>query len=79
MFIDAGFLMIRDQTSIATFDPDFSKIYKKNRRIRIVSKPLVLRIFWSCFYSVEDKFKLISKRISSKIYGINYFVFLRSS
>ena len=79
LFIDAGFLMIKDRTSIATSDPEFSKIYKKNRKIRIMSKPLLLRIFWSGFYSVEDKFKLISKRVSSKIYGTNYFVFLRSS
>lgn len=79
LFIDAGFLMVRDQTSIATYDPEFSKIYKKNRKIRVMSKPLVLRIFWSCFYAVEDKLKLISSRISSKVYGTNYFVFLRSS
>jgi hypothetical protein len=79
LFMDAGFLMVRDQTLIATSDPEFSKIYKKNRKIRVMSKPLVLRIFWSCFYAVEDKFKQISKRVSAKIYGTNYFVFLRSS
>ncbi len=79
LFTDAGFLRIRDQTSIATSDPEFSTIYKKNREKRVMSKPFVLRIFWSCFYAVEDKFKLISKRISSRIFGTNYFVFLRSS
>lgn len=79
LFIDAGFLLIRDHTSIATSDPEFSKIYKKNRKIRVMSKPLIFRIFWSCFYAIEDKFKLISKRISSGIYGTNYFAFLRSS
>ena len=79
LFIDAGFLLIRDHTSIATSDPEFSKIYKKNRKIRVMSKPLIFRIFWSCFYAIEDKFKLISKRISSGIYGTNYFTFLRSS
>jgi hypothetical protein len=79
LFNDAGFLMIRDQTSIATSDTEFSEIYKKNRKIRVMSKPLVLRIFWSLFYAVEDKFKRISKYISAKIYGTNYFVFLRSS
>jgi hypothetical protein len=79
LFSDAGFLMVRDQTSIATSDAEFSGIYKKNRKLRVMSKPFVLRIFWSVFYAVEDKFKLISKSISSKIYGTNYFVFLRSS
>jgi hypothetical protein len=79
LFKDAGFLLVRDKTSIATSDPEFSNIYKKNQKIRIASKPLLLKIFWSGFYAVEDKFKLISKRISSAIYGTNYFVFLRSS
>jgi ubiquinone/menaquinone biosynthesis C-methylase UbiE len=79
LFSDAGFLMIRNQTSIATSDSEFSRIYKKNRKIRVMSKPLVFRIFWTCFYVFEDKFKLISKRITSRIYGTNYFVFLRSS
>ena len=79
LFEDAGFLIINEQTSIATSDPEFSKIYRKNRKIRVMSKPLLRRIFWWCFYAVEDKFKLISKRISSRLYGINYFVFLRSS
>jgi len=79
LFDDAGFLMVRDQTSIATSDAEFSGIYKKNRKLRVMSKPFVLRIFWSSFYAVEDKFKLISKSISAKIYGTNYFVFLRSS
>ena len=79
LFNDAGFLMVRDQTSIATSDAEFSGIYNKNRKLRVMSKPFVLRIFWSSFYAVEDKFKLISKSISAKIYGTNYFVFLRSS
>ncbi|HBC77024.1 MAG TPA: hypothetical protein DEO60_11585 [Bacteroidales bacterium] len=79
LFKDAGFLLVRDKTSIATSDPEFLKIYRKNRKIRITAKPLLLKIFWSGFYTIEDKFKLISKRISSAIYGTNYFVFLRSS
>ena len=79
LFNDAGFLTVRGQTSIATSDAEFSGIYNKNRKLRVISKPFVLRIFWLSFYAVEDKFKLISKSISAKIYGTNYFVFLRSS
>jgi SAM-dependent methyltransferase len=79
LFNDAGFLLIRDQTSIATSDAQFSGVYKKNRKLRVMSKPFLLRIFWSVFYALEDKFKLTSKRISGRIYGTNYFVFLRSS
>ena len=79
LFYDAGFSLIRDQTSIATSDVEFFKIYKKNRQIRIMAKPVMRRIFWSLFYAIEDKFKLISKRLSGRIYGTNYFVFLRSS
>jgi len=79
LFYDAGFSLIREQTSIATSDVEFFKIYKKNRQIRIMAKPVMRRIFWSLFYAIEDKFKLISKRLSGRIYGTNYFVFLRSS
>jgi hypothetical protein len=79
LFKEAGFLMIRDKTSIGTSDSQFYGIYKKNRNLRIKSKPFLRRIFWSLFYVVEDKFKLISKSMSAKIYGTNYFVFLRSS
>jgi len=79
LFNDAGFLMIRDKTSIATSDSQFLEIYIKNRNLRIMPKPFLRRIFWLLFYAVEDKFKLISKSISARIYGTNYFVFLRSS
>jgi len=79
LFNDAGFLLIRDKTSIATTDTQFFEIYKKNRKLRIMTKPLLRRIFWSSFYTVEDLFKLISKSASAKIYGTNYFAFLRSS
>lgn len=79
LFKDAGFLLIRDKTSIATSDAQFSDIYIKNRNLRILSKPFLRRIFWSLFYLIEDKFKLISKSMSAKIYGTNYFMFLRSS
>ena len=79
LFNDAGFFIVREKTSIATSDREFSGIYKKNRKLRIMSKPFVLRIFWSSFYIFEDIFKLISERMSEKIYGTNYFVFLRSS
>jgi len=79
LFNDAGFLLIRDKTSIATSDAHFSEIYKKNRRLRVMSKPFLRRIFWSTFYAFEDMLKLISKSTSAKIYGTNYFAFLRSS
>jgi SAM-dependent methyltransferase len=79
LFNDAGFIILRDFTSIATSDSRFFEVYRKNRRLRIMSKPFLLRIFWSLFYAVEDKFKLIDKRITGNIYGTNYFALLRSS
>lgn len=79
LFTNAGYQIINDFTSIATSDASFYEVYKKNRKPRILSKPVLLRIFWLLFYAVEDKFKLIDKRISTTIYGTNYFALLKSS
>lgn len=79
LFTNAGFIVLRDNDSIATSDAQFSAVYKKNRRLRIRSKPFLRRIFWSWFYAVEDKFKLVNESVSTRIYGANYFVFLSSS
>lgn len=79
LFNDAGFMIIWDKTSIATSDAQFFEIYKKNRGLRIRSKPILRRIFWSAFYAVEDLFKRVSSVTSEKIYGTNYFAFLRST
>ncbi|MDO9338953.1 MAG: methyltransferase domain-containing protein [Bacteroidales bacterium] len=74
----AGFEVVTSFTSIASSDKRFYEIYKKNRTSRVRSKPLHLRLFWSLFYFVEDKMKLINRRFSEKIYGTNYFALLRS-
>lgn len=79
LFKNSGFIIMRDFTSIATSDSEFFEVYKKNRKARIMSKPVLLRIFWSLFYAVEDKLKLINKRVTGKIYGTNYFALLSCS
>jgi hypothetical protein len=79
LFSDAGFLLIKDKTSTATSDAQFSVIYKKNRGLRVRSKPLLRRIFWSAWYAAEDVFKRVSGETSVKIYGTSYFAFFRSS
>jgi Methyltransferase domain len=74
----AGFEAVNSFTSIAFFDKGSYEIYKKNRSIRVRSKPLPQRLFWSLFYPIEDRVKLSSKRLYEKIYGTNYFALLRS-
>ena len=74
----AGFEVIKSFTSIAFFDKGSYQIYKKNRSIRVRSKPLPQRIFWSLFYPIEDRVKLSGKRLYEKMYGTNYFAMLRS-
>jgi SAM-dependent methyltransferase len=75
---NTGFEIVTSFTSIAVTDKQFYKMYKKNRTERVNSKPLPLRLFWSLFYSAEDKIKLMNKGFTEKIYGTNYFALLRS-
>ena len=74
----AGFEVEKSFTAIALYDKKFYEIYRKNRKQRIDSKPLPLRLFWSLFYFVEDRIKLSSEKLSEKISGTNYFALLRS-
>jgi len=75
----AGFKIIRRFTSIAFFDKAYYKIYKKNRAERIRSKPIPHKLFWSVFYFVEDRLKLVNERITGKYMGTNYFALLKSN
>lgn len=75
----AGFKVVCSFTSIAFFDKQFYKIYKKNRTSRVRSKPLPLRLFWNAFYFCEDRIKLASEKFSEKISGTNYFALLKST
>ena len=74
----AGLKIVGSHTSIAVYDKSFYMVYRKNRSVRVNSKPFHLRIFWTIFYSIEDKFKLISRSLTEKIYGTNYFALLES-
>jgi SAM-dependent methyltransferase len=74
----AGFKIVKDFTLIATSDKMFFDVYRKNRTVRINAKPFYLKFFWSLFYMFEDRFKLMNRKLTEKIYGTNYFAFLRS-
>ena len=74
----SGFEIVTSFTSIAFHDKQFYNIYKKNRAIRVNSKPFFLRLFWSVFYFGEDKIRLVSEKLSEKISGTNYFALLKS-
>jgi predicted TPR repeat methyltransferase len=74
----SGFEVVTSFTSIALYDKQFYYIYKKNRSIRLASKPWVLRLFWTLFYFIEDKIRLANEKLSETISGTNYFALLRS-
>jgi len=74
----AGFEIITSFTSTSFFDKQFYKVYKKNRSVRVLLKPIPHRIFWTLYYLCEDNLKKISRRLTDKIYGTNYFALLRS-
>jgi SAM-dependent methyltransferase len=75
----AGFEVIASFTSIGFFDESFYEMYKNNRTKRIRTKPFPQRIFWSVFYFVEDRLKLVNERITGKYMGTNFFALLKSS
>jgi predicted TPR repeat methyltransferase len=77
LFTDAGFEIVRSRRSIATRDKSFFQVYRKNRNLRLGNKPLFLKLGWKGYYATEDKLKLLSRRISEKIYGSNYFALLK--
>jgi SAM-dependent methyltransferase len=74
----AGFEVVTSFTAAAFSDKQFYEIYRKKRTLRVLSKPLPLRLFWSVFYFLEDKMKLMNESFSEKIYGTNYFALLKS-
>jgi hypothetical protein len=74
----AGFEVIADFTSIASADKQFYEMHRRNRSLRVKSKPLHLMLFWSLFYFAEDMLKGINKGLTGKIYGSNYFALLKS-
>ena len=75
----AGFEIVDSINIVAISDEQFFEMYKGNRKLRIHSKPLPLRIFWTIFYALEDRIRLSGSKISEKIYGTNYFALLKSN
>ena len=75
---NAGFEVISSFTSLGFFDKSFYEMYTKNRGKRVRSKTLPQRLFWSVFYFVEDRLKLINEKFTGKIIGTNYFALLKS-
>jgi predicted TPR repeat methyltransferase len=75
---NAGFEVMKSFTSVSFFDKQVYETDTKTRNLRVRSKPLPLRLFWSFFYFGEDKVKLLNESFSEKIYGTNYFALLKS-
>lgn len=75
---NAGFEVEKSFTSIGFFDKSFYEMYTRNRTLRVRSKPLPQKLFWSLYYFVEDRIKLISEGFTGKIIGTNYFALLKS-
>jgi predicted TPR repeat methyltransferase len=74
----AGFEIVNSVNLVPLSDKLFFEMYNGNRTLRIRSKPLLLRIFWTLYYAVEDRMRLSESNISEKIYGTNYFALLKS-
>ncbi|HLP71961.1 MAG TPA: methyltransferase domain-containing protein [Bacteroidales bacterium] len=75
---EAGYTIVKDYTSTAFFDEQFYGVYKKNRDARIGKKTLPKKAFWTLFYFLQDKLKSVSRGLTDKIYGTNYFALLKS-
>jgi SAM-dependent methyltransferase len=74
----AGFEVLKSFTSIGFFDKSFYEMYKRNRTSRVQAKPLPQKLFWSLFYFVEDRVKLINESLTGRFMGTNYFALLKS-
>jgi SAM-dependent methyltransferase len=74
----AGFKVEKSFTDIAFFDRSYREVYSKKRRKRLAKKPLPKKLFWTLFYFGEDRVKLISRKLTARISGENYFALLRS-
>lgn len=75
----AGFEIVKSFTATAFFDQQFLEVYKKNRKSRVQRKPVPQRVFWSLFYPLQDMLKSVSRSVTDKIYGTNYFALLKST
>jgi SAM-dependent methyltransferase len=75
----AGFRVEKSFTDIAFFDRSYRKVYSKKRRKRLVKKPLPKKLFWTIFYFGEDRIKLVSRKLTARISGENYFALLRKN
>jgi len=74
----AGFEVISSFTSSAASDNSFFTVYNQSRKIRLRSKPIPQRLFWTAFYFLEDQIKRSNSRFSERIYGTNFFALLKS-
>jgi len=74
----ADFELVSSFTSAAASDKLFYKFYSQSRKMRLQSKPLPKRLFWTSFYYLEDQVKRSNSRFSERIYGTNYFALLKS-
>ena len=74
----AGFEITNSYNTMSFSDDLFFKMYSKNRSLRVRSKPLFLRLFWTAYYYFEDKMRLSGTNVAEKIFGTNYFALLKS-
>lgn len=72
----AGLKVVRDFTATAFFDNALRKAIVKKRFERIARKPLLLKVFWSVFYFVQDRLRLVSENASARVWGTNYFALI---
>jgi len=73
-----GFIIISEINENAHFSKEFFKYYKEIRQNRVKRKPLLTRLFWSSYYSIEELVKNIFPTIYMKKYGSNYFALLKA-
>ena len=59
----AGFEVVKSEYAVASSDRLFFEMYKRNRKVRLKSKPAPLILFWTSFYAAEN----LIKRSDSKV------------
>lgn len=73
-----GFEIVSYFTDNAHFDKTFFNTYSNNRRLRVKSKKIHLRLFWQLYYFAEGVVRIVFPSLYKWKYGSNLFAVLKS-
>jgi SAM-dependent methyltransferase len=74
----AGFVIVNSFTMNSLQDRNVFSIHLKERKGRLMKKPLLKKVFWQVYYSAEDMIRILNSRLYEKIHGTNLFTLVKS-